>query len=214
MVKRGSEIVLGVAPDILTPRDGGGAYDDMLRGLMRTLDGSEPVANSLGDGYYGERELRSVYHHLVDARPGTSEQSYADLLRLTWPAEDWRATEGKFNRFEVYGSNPLYAVTIDVRRGLARVIDHETGTPRRVDAQRLAAMTYARHAFDYSGNRLGADGWLSRGYVVDPTTHTVNVKDDNGEVTGDSVRRSLEPYESIIGSIAHNLSTEADAQEE
>lgn len=214
MVKRGSEIVEGVAPDVLTPRDGEGAYDDMLRELMRTLDGNEPVAYRHGDGYYGEWELRSVYHHLVDVIPGTSERSHADLFRLTWPARDWQAIEGEFNRFEVYGSNPLRALTIDVRRGLAQVIDHETGTPRRVDTQRLVGMTYQRQALDYSGNELGADGWLSRGYVLDPTTHTVNVKDDNGEVTGDSVRRSLEPYESIIGSIAHNLSTEADAQQE
>ncbi|OGL21943.1 hypothetical protein A2707_01145 [Candidatus Saccharibacteria bacterium RIFCSPHIGHO2_01_FULL_45_15] len=51
--------------------------------------------------------------------------------------------------------------------------------------------------------------WLSNGYVCIPSIASISIRDSSENVTGDSVRRALDPYEEKLASIASSLAYEA-----
>jgi hypothetical protein len=57
-----------------------------------------------------------------------------------------------------------------------------------------------------------SDRPLSNGYVVVPQNISIDIRDADGNVTGDSVRRSVEPYGEYLDSLAQNFTIEAQAE--
>lgn len=208
MAVRGRRILEGVGGDILNPRNGGGAYDDMLRALHDVMEAHDPVSHA------NERAMcaRTSYEHLEGVVDGAGPGTYADLLSLYWNRSDWQVNGGAFSGAEVSGSNPLYQLRVDIHSGKAAVIDHEQSVKRRVGQRTLLAMTRGVTVDDmgnFPDNRV-----LSTGYAIIPTTQIVDIRGDSIEVTGDSVRRALEPFEAQLAAIAKNLAYEAQRSTE
>lgn len=206
MAVHGAEILEGVGGDILNPRDGGGAYDDMLRALHDVMAVHRPTPN------WNDRvmHLKDYYKHLEGVVENVDEESYADLLRLTWPRGDWQAQGGVFQMAQIYGSNPLYQLNLKMLSGEATVIDHEQQVKRwRVGQNTLLAMTHGVTRTD--DENFPDDRYLSNGYVIIPKIETVDIRDaETRQVTGDSVRRALDPYEEQLAALATSLSIEAE----
>lgn len=199
----GRAVLERVGGEILTPRSDGGAYDEMLRALHAVVIAHR--ASSSHDSY--AMYLRDLYRDVSDRVEGARPGSYADLLDLRWDRTDYRAMGGAFNTVEVWGLDPLYQVGIDMLAGRARVVDHERGTRQRVGQAALVGMTRGFVADDW-GN-LPDHRYLSRGYVVVPYVDQVDIRSEGGEVTGDSVRRAMDPYEDQLAAIAASLLLEA-----
>ena len=200
---RGRAILEGVGGDILNPRGGGGAYDDMLRALHDVVELHDSPSN------YNSRAMfvTGYYHYLDEVVDGATPDSIANLLDLSWNRSDWKAEEGRFNSVNVFGSNPLYQLAIETKTGQATVVDYEQGKRRRIGQLGLVSMTRGITSTDI-GN-LPDNRYLTNGYVIVPEYTHLDIRDKNGEVNGDSVRRALDPYEAQLAKIATSLCDEA-----
>jgi hypothetical protein len=204
MAVRGAAILEGVGGDILNPRPGGvGEYERMLRALHDVIEAHDPSDDHSNDAMY----VHDSYRHLDGVVWDADQKAFADLLTLSWPRQDYNARGGVFTRADILGSNPFYEITLDINKGKALLVDHEKGVRRRVGQNALLEMTRGIESTD-SGNRP-SDHFLSTGYVIVPEITPINIRNGSGEVTGDSVRRALNPYEEKIASIATNLAFEA-----
>lgn len=201
----GRELLGNIGGEILNPREGGGAYDAMLSALHDVIDVHKPTPTL--DDKVSLTVMRDYYRHLKGTVEGATIESYTDLLELAWSDMNVLALGGTFKIANVSSSNPLYSLQLNRLSGHAELRDYENGKLRRVGQLSLLHMT---SGITPQLAYFPDNGYLSQGYVSVPRLTRIDIRDEDGEMTGDSVRRALDPYEEQLASIAVSLAHEAD----
>lgn len=209
---RGRAVLEGVGGDILNPREGGDAYDEMLRNLHRVVEAHDPASHRWGD-VRTPFEMNDHYRHLWGVIEGATDTSYADLLRLRWSGKDWEIKGREFMRAVIFGSSNLITIDIDYDNAEATISDYENSRRKRVGEWTLLLGSTSNIIPNLERDYTPDESHLTNGYVIVPEVTTVDIFDKSGRLNGDTVRRALDPFAQQIGSVAADLAREADRSE-